>query len=112
MEQGEAGGITFKDTYFVRHRLAADEGLHFHELIHVVQWRYLGPERFLAAYAAGHLGAGGYRDNPLEAIAHALQARFEAGGAPFDASLATTRHLDDILPQLLGELGGGRPQLG
>ena len=52
-ERGDYDGITYLDTFFVKQSLAADEGLHFHELIHIVQWRLLGPETFLAAYAAG-----------------------------------------------------------
>jgi len=34
------------------------ESLHFHELIHIVQWRVLGPEGFLAMHADGltHFG--------------------------------------------------------
>ncbi len=49
----DAGGITYLDTLSVKRELAEQEPLHFHELIHVVQWRLLGPERFLAAYADG-----------------------------------------------------------
>jgi hypothetical protein len=76
-------GITYLDTFFVRHGRATDEGLHFHELIHVVQWRLLGPESFLAAYAAG-LETFGYRDSPLERMAFDAQAGF-ASGQIFDA---------------------------
>jgi hypothetical protein len=36
------GGITYLDTYFLQRVAAAtDESLHFHELIHVVQWQVL-----------------------------------------------------------------------
>ena len=52
-ERGDWDGITYLDTYFVKRTKAADEDLHFHELIHVVQWRLLGPERFLKQYADG-----------------------------------------------------------
>jgi hypothetical protein len=50
---GDYDGISYLDTFFVKSRLALVERLHFHELIHIVQWRLLGPEAFLAAYAAG-----------------------------------------------------------
>jgi hypothetical protein len=40
------------------------ELLDFYELIHVIQWRLLGPEAFLATYAAG-LETFGYRNSPL-----------------------------------------------
>jgi hypothetical protein len=46
-ERMDAEGITYLDTYFVLAERAADESLHFHELVHVVQWRILGPEKFL-----------------------------------------------------------------
>jgi hypothetical protein len=109
MEHGGAAGITFRDTYFVRRPLARDESLHFHELVHVVQWRHLGPERFLAAYAAGYLSAGGYRGNPLENIAYDLQARFDAGHDPLDVPAEVTRHLDRVVPALLPDAGGRSP---
>src|SRR5258707_10736298 len=46
-EHGDYDGITYLDTFFVKRRFAAVERLHFHEMIHVVQWRLLGPEAFL-----------------------------------------------------------------
>jgi hypothetical protein len=80
---GDPDGITYLDTFFVLRGRATDEGLCFHELIHVVQWRLLGPENFLAAYAAGLEGFG-YRDSPLERMAYDAQAAF-ASGQIFDA---------------------------
>jgi hypothetical protein len=47
-EQGNFDGITYLDTYFLRTHAEWNEALHFHELIHVIQWRFLGPDRFLA----------------------------------------------------------------
>jgi len=84
-------GITYLDTFFVQRGRATDEALHFHELIHVVQWRLLGPENFLAAYAAG-LEAFGYRDSPLERMAYDAQAVF-ASGQIFDAEAFVARTL-------------------
>ncbi|HOC01659.1 MAG TPA: hypothetical protein PKM43_23300, partial [Verrucomicrobiota bacterium] len=52
-EEMDADGITYLDTYFVRHEAARQESLHFHELVHAAQWRILGLERFLALYAEG-----------------------------------------------------------
>ena len=70
-ERGDYEGITYLDTFFVKRRGAAVEWLHFHELIHVIQWRLLGPEAFLAVYAAG-LETFGYRESwRLLAIAKA-----------------------------------------
>ncbi|MFT3831332.1 MAG: hypothetical protein QM691_16670 [Opitutaceae bacterium] len=83
-ESMQAAGITYLDTFFVDRRYAADESLHFHEMIHVVQWQMLGPKGFIAAYADG-LARFGYRDSPLEVMAYDLQARFETESAPFAA---------------------------
>ena len=74
-EHGDYDGITYLDTFFVKRSAAAVERLHFHELIHVVQWRLLGPEIFLAAYAAG-LETFGYRSSPLEMMAYEADAAF------------------------------------
>ena len=82
-ERADFDAITYLDTFFIRRTQANDEGLHFHELIHVVQWKVLGPERFLADYAAG-LEARGYRDSPLEAMAYEAERRFRNCEA-FDA---------------------------
>lgn len=70
-------GITFGDMYFLR-RDQASEALHFHELVHVVQWSALGVTAFLPTYAVGFIQHG-YRDSPLESTAYTLQSRFERG---------------------------------
>lgn len=75
-EKGDYDGVTYLDTFFVRRHRAADEGLYFHELIHVIQWRLLGPERFLATYADG-LSAFGYRNAPLEVMAYNAEDMFK-----------------------------------
>jgi hypothetical protein len=67
-------GITFGNMYFVR--ADASEDVHFHELVHVVQWNVLGIPDFLLTYAVG-LIQHGYARSPLEAIAFELQQRFE-----------------------------------
>jgi hypothetical protein len=97
-ENGNYDGITFLDTFFVKHHRAADESLHFHELIHVVQWRLLGPERFLAAYAAG-LEVYGYRNSPLEVMAYDAQAAFDQNARPFDAEKLVAEKLKDLEAQ-------------
>ena len=51
---------------------------------HVVQWRLLGAEFFLAMYAGG-LEKFGYRNSPLERIAYEAQERFDRSTAVFDA---------------------------
>jgi len=91
-ESGDYAGITYLDTFFVIRGEVANEALHFHELVHVVQWRLLGTERFIAAYATG-LEAFGYRDSPLEATAYDLEGKFRATPAVFDAAKAIATSL-------------------
>src|SRR5471030_409451 len=76
--ESQPRAVTYQDTYFLEPSAAGSESIHFHELVHAVQWRVLGPEDFLLLYTAG-LAAHGYEDSPLEAMAYAHQARFEAG---------------------------------
>src|SRR6185295_13323069 len=45
-ERGNYAGVTYRNTYFVREDSAYNESLHFHELVHVVQWQQLGVDRF------------------------------------------------------------------
>jgi hypothetical protein len=71
------GGITYNDIYFLRRDLASP-ALHFHELVHVVQYQRLGVDRFLWAYGLG-LALHGYEDSPLEKMAYDLQLEFEYG---------------------------------
>ena len=99
-ESGNYAGITFLDSYFVQSREASRESLHFHELVHVVQWQYLGPDRFLIAYAFGFLQGGAYRANPLEQMAYNLQDHFERGGAPADIEAIVRSQLDGFIPAL------------
>ena len=55
----------------------------FHECVHLAQWRALGAVGFARAYVRGFLAAGrSYRDNPLEAQAFDLTARFTRGERP------------------------------
>jgi len=94
-ERMEMGGMTFFDTYFVRADLAGVESLHFHELIHVVQWRALGSEKFLACYADG-LERFGYLRSPLELMAFRLQRRFEREAEPFSVEAACQEPLQEL----------------
>jgi len=91
-ERMSTAGITYLDTFFVVADQARDESLHFHELVHVIQWRVLGPERFLWLYADG-LERFGYRNSPLEVVAYDLQDRFDAGGEPFEVQAEVRRRL-------------------
>ena len=70
------GAITFGDVV-VAHEPFTD-GLLFHELVHVEQYRQLGIPQFSNLYVRGFLTGGGYEGIPLERNAYGLGARFEA----------------------------------
>ena len=59
----------------------SSESLHFHELVHIVQWARLGVDNFLLAYGLGFI-LGGYEQSPLEQMAYTLQRSFENGTLP------------------------------
>jgi hypothetical protein len=75
-ERQTMAGIAYLDTYFLEPGAATDESVHFHELVHLIQWQILGPKDFLLIYAAG-LTERGYLECPIEAIASEHQRRFE-----------------------------------
>jgi hypothetical protein len=90
-ERGNFGGITYLNTFFIVRDEQRNEAIHFHELIHVVQWRILGPEQFLRSYADG-LERVGYKDSPLEVMAYDAEAAFIANDI-FDAEKMVARKL-------------------
>ena len=76
-EHGNFSGVTYLNTLFIKQDDVSNEAIHFHELIHVIQWRILGPEQFLSLYSDG-LERIGYRDSPLEKMAYDAEAAFTA----------------------------------
>ena len=77
-ESQQIAAVTYMNTYFVQPDHIYDESLHFHELVHVVQWKTIGPESFLMLYAQG-LAKYGYRESPLEQMAYRYQVIFDEG---------------------------------
>lgn len=104
-EQMNAAGTTYGDLYFVDRARATDESLHFHELVHTIQWHILGTDRFMLAYALGHLASGGYANNPLEKVARELEEMFVRQPKLFRVEPIVSQHLERVVPQLL-ELAG------
>ena len=90
MATPDMAGITFGHLYFLRKDDPAG-GVHFHELVHVVQWQTLGVAEFLSTYAVG-LAQHGYEASPLESIAFWLEGQFNLGVAPLDVSDFVARH--------------------
>jgi|ERR1035437_4216890 hypothetical protein len=78
-DQSGMGAITFSDVV-VSHEPFRN-GLLFHELVHVEQYRQLGIPRFSELYVRGFLSGGSYEAIPLEVNAYTLEARFEGNPA-------------------------------
>ena len=97
-EKMSASGITYKDTYFVNAAEVQRESLHFHELVHTLQWERLGAGPFLLAYAAG-LAEKGYRNSPLEAMAYDLTDRFDRHEPAFNVSEFVQPQLEPLKQQ-------------
>lgn len=94
-------GITYLDTYFLQRNAVTDESLHFHELVHVIQWQVLGPKEFPLLYAAG-LAEQGYLESPLEAMAYGHQERFDAGEPPYSVGAEVWRQTLALRTQAAG----------
>jgi len=97
-ERMKAGGVTYKDTYFVKKSEVTRESLHFHELVHTIQWDHLGFRPFMAAYAGG-LGEKGYENSPLETMAYDLEKHFEENGKPLNVEDFVRTQLDMMQAQ-------------
>jgi len=98
-EKMRIDGVTYYDTFFVRLPLSGVEYLHFHELVHVAQWRYLGTDRFLLLYGL-ELLKNKYNNSLLEAMAYQLQSRFQNSTNPFDVESVVKPELENKVSQL------------
>src|SRR6266853_2466547 len=78
-DQSAMAAITFCDVV-VSHEPFSN-GLLFHELVHVEQYRQLGIPRFSELYVRGFLNGGSYEAIPLEVNACTLGGRFEQNPA-------------------------------
>src|SRR5471030_2191381 len=84
VENMGVSGVTFKDLCFI-HESVTSESMHFHELVHAIQWRALGVDDFVLTYGVGLLQYG-YAHSPFEAMAFDLQSQFDRGLAIEDAN--------------------------
>ncbi|MBB1477621.1 hypothetical protein [Shewanella sp. SG41-3] len=88
----QAGGITYKDTYYVLRHNVSSLRLHFHELVHVAQWAHLGAHGFILRYM-DEIQTFGYHESPLEKMAYALDANFSEGGAKINIPSYVVRNI-------------------
>jgi len=68
------GAITLVDV--IAYPAGMDRSTLFHELVHAVQYRVLGLQKFARLYVTGFLNGGGYDGIPLERQAYELEERF------------------------------------
>lgn len=80
-----AAAITYMDTYYVSRPHADNLRLHFHELVHVVQWELLGITNFITRYML-EIQTHGYHQAPLERMAYTLDQHYASGGERLDVS--------------------------
>jgi len=104
MQQMSFSGITFRDTFFLQQG-ETSESLHFHELVHIVQWERLGVDNFLLAYGLGLLSFG-YERSPLEQIAYVLQGSFDHGAVPPSLVAVIEQQTDVVWQQAAASLQG------
>lgn len=70
----DMAGITFEDV--IVHVEPLETSLLFHELVHAVQYKHLGRQRFRERYVRGFLTRGSYEEIPLEKQAYELEDEF------------------------------------
>ncbi|GLQ33311.1 hypothetical protein [Litoribrevibacter albus] len=85
-------GITYKNLYFIKKGYENDLSLHFHELVHVQQWKFLGDHGFINRYIQ-ELRTYEYDEAPLEKMAYTLQEYFEAEEPQMDIAKYVQRKL-------------------
>ena len=71
----EFTGITYKNVYFIQSGFENEHAMHFHELVHILQWQYLGAKEFISRYIS-ELKQYGYEMAPLERMAYLLEDGF------------------------------------
>lgn len=98
-ENGIYDAITYKNIYFILAGKENNPALHFHELIHVVQWEQLGVETFIRGYGL-ELIKHGYRTNRLEEMAYRHQALFQKG-LSYRVEEIIRDELIELLPSML-----------
>ena len=75
----KVSGITYKNTYYLLPTSVDNLRVHFHELVHVLQWQNLGALAFIERYM-NEIKHFGYHNAPLEIMAYALDTHFISSG--------------------------------
>jgi len=88
----DVDGITYKDTYYIKQHCADNLRLHFHELVHVAQWKQLGALNFIQRYIS-EIDTYGYSKAPLEEMAYLCDAHFSKGGDKVDIPIYVSQKI-------------------
>jgi len=91
-------GMTYDDCFFIKENQKKNESLFFHELVHILQWKYLGIDNFLLLYAI-ELEKNGYRENFFEEMAYYLQEKFD-NNEIFNAEKIVQKELKKFMKNL------------
>lgn len=75
----KVSGITYKNTYYLLPTSVDNLRVHFHELVHVLQWQNLGALAFIERYM-NEIKRFGYHNAPLEIMAYSLDTHFISSG--------------------------------
>lgn len=75
----KVSGITYKNTYYLLPTSVDNLRVHFHELVHVLQWQNLGDLAFIERYM-NEIKRFGYHNAPLEIMAYSLDTHFISSG--------------------------------
>jgi len=67
--------------------------MYFHELVHLIQRRLLGPGRFLFSYTNG-LACFGYQQSPLQVMAYDAETAFASSTASFNVEKSVAQKLN------------------
>ena len=95
-------GITFRNTYFIKRGEAFREFLHFHEMVHVVQWQTLGNDLYPLIYALEAF-KGNYETNVLEVMARDVTDFFIKANEPFSTEFFVAAWLGQYLPAIFAQ---------
>lgn len=75
----KVSGISYKNTYYLLPTSVDNLRVHFHELVHVLQWQNLGALAFIERYM-NEIKRFGYHNAPLEIMAYSLDTHFISSG--------------------------------
>ncbi len=92
----EYDGITLLNTCFLKKEVAERPELHFHELVHIVQWQILGIDTFLMVYGICLLKFG-YWNSPLEVMARKSTDLFQKKEPVFNIETLVHSEVNELL---------------